>query len=129
MAFIDGSIEALASGKIEEPRFKDALSAFRYGLSMQIETPADIAVSLAVTTGLTGDVNTLDRLGEEVAALKSSDLARRPFIAGATPSQSSSASERPSNVSLEWAAAYRRNDLQWCRADSEASCPGPRSCA
>jgi zinc protease len=74
VSFIDGSIADLASGKIEEQRFKDALSAFRYGLSMQLETPADIAVGLAVTTGLTGEVNTLDRIGEEVAALKSSDL-------------------------------------------------------
>jgi zinc protease len=74
LAFIDQSIAELAAGKVDEKRVKDALSAFRYGLSMQMETPADLAVNLAVMTGLTGDVGTLDRLAEEVARLTSGDL-------------------------------------------------------
>jgi zinc protease len=74
LAFIDQSVADLASGKIDEKRFRDAQSNFRYGLSMQMETPAEIAVNLAVMSGLTGDVNTLDRLAEAVAALAPGDL-------------------------------------------------------
>ncbi len=74
VAFIDGSIAELSAGKVDEKRFRDAQSNYRYGLSMQMETPADIAVNLAVVTGLTGDVSTLDKLAEAVASLKSADL-------------------------------------------------------
>jgi zinc protease len=74
LRFLDDSIAELASGTVDEKRFKDALSAFRYGQSMQLETPSEIAVNLAYATGLTGDVTSFDRLIDEVSRLSSADL-------------------------------------------------------
>jgi len=74
LGFLDGSIAELASGTVDEKRVRDAQSAFRYGLAMSLETPSAIAVQLAYGTGLTGDVATLDRLGDEVAKLQPKDL-------------------------------------------------------
>ncbi len=72
--FLDDSIAELAMGKVDEKRMKDAQSAFRYGLSMDMETPSQIAVQVAYLTGLTGDISTLDRGAEEVSKLTTSDL-------------------------------------------------------
>jgi zinc protease len=74
LKFIDDSIADLAAGTVDARRVKDAQSAFRYGLAMDLETPSQIAVSLALMAGLTGDVGTLDRLGDEVARLTPQDL-------------------------------------------------------
>jgi len=74
LKFLDDSIAELAAGKVDEKRMKDSQSAFRYGLSMEMETPSQIAVQVAYMTGLTGDIATLDRGAEEVSKLTTADL-------------------------------------------------------
>jgi zinc protease len=74
LKFLDDSIAELAAGKVDEKRMRDTQSAFRYGLSMDMETPSQIAVQVAYLTGLTGDISTLDRVADEVSRLTSADL-------------------------------------------------------
>ena len=62
------------SGHTGSAAVRVLVAAYRYGQAMNLETPAQIAVQVAYATGLTGDINTLDRAADEVSKVTAADL-------------------------------------------------------
>jgi zinc protease len=76
-------IRALVSGQVDAKRLEAVRSNLRYSNIMGLDTANAIAVTLAVNTALTGDVNYLNKEFDAVAQLQPRDLqefAKKNFV-------------------------------------------------
>ncbi len=76
-------IRSLVSGQVDARRLEAVRSNLRYSNIMGLDTANAIAVSLAVNTALTGDVNYLNKEFDAVAQLRPGDLqdfAKKNFV-------------------------------------------------
>ena len=64
----------LAKGAVDAKRMEAVRSNLKYGNILHLETPRDLAVTLARTTALTGDLQWLNKVYAQVDALKPQDL-------------------------------------------------------
>jgi zinc protease len=71
---VDAALADLRAGKLEAKRLADVQSNLRYSLLMQLETPQQIAVALAVTAAPTGDPKALARLLDQVGTVTVKDV-------------------------------------------------------
>jgi zinc protease len=67
-------VKALAGGRVDATRMDAARSNLKYSNIISLETPDSIAVSLAVLTSPTGDVDYFNKLYAEVDKVKPADL-------------------------------------------------------
>ena len=68
-------IKNLAGGRVDAKRMDSVRSNLKYSNIMSLETPKDIAVTLAVLTSPTGDVDYFNKLYAEIDKVKPQDLA------------------------------------------------------
>jgi zinc protease len=69
------AVAAVASGKINAKRMDAARSNLKYGNILRLETPRDLAVTLARTTAITGDIQWLNKMFAAADDLRPRDLA------------------------------------------------------
>ncbi len=80
---IDKEIETLVNGEVPVDRIEAVKSHARYYFELGLETPSDVAVTLAMLISATRDPNAVDRFGEalvDVTPEKVIDAARRYLI-------------------------------------------------
>ena len=68
------AIAAVQKGAIDARRMEAVRSNLKYGNILALETPRDLAVTLARTAALTGDLQWLNKVYAQVDALKAADL-------------------------------------------------------
>lgn len=67
-------VALVSSGRVDEKRLDDIRHNLRYGLQMQLETPADVAVALALHIGVFGSTDAIDSLYANIARVTAKDL-------------------------------------------------------
>ncbi len=73
-AAVLAQVSALAAGKVDAARLAAVRSHLKYGAIMHLDTAGHVAVSLAVATATTGDLQYLNKLYAAADALKAADL-------------------------------------------------------
>ena len=68
------TIATLAKGTVDEQRLADIRDHLRFGLLMELESPAAIAEALAMAVGISGDVDALEKGQRHLATLTSAEL-------------------------------------------------------
>ena len=76
IAAFQAAIDALAGGAVDADRVEEVKSHVRYGLPMQLETPADVAGLLAAFISATGDPLSLDAYVQRIEAVTTADVSR-----------------------------------------------------
>lgn len=71
---VTAEIGHVASGKVDEKRLDDIKSNLRYGLQMELETPSQVAVSLAMHIGVFGSTDAIDALYANISKVTAKDL-------------------------------------------------------
>jgi zinc protease len=71
---IDAAIEEVRQGKVDAARLAAVQSNIRYGMLMELETPDDIAGTLAAITASTGDPQGLAKLVAQVDKVTAKDV-------------------------------------------------------
>jgi len=71
---ITDAVAQVAAGKVDAKRLADIKDHARFGLLMQLETPAQIAVALAWHIGILGTPDALETLARQAQAVTAKDL-------------------------------------------------------
>ncbi|PZR12716.1 MAG: peptidase M16 [Archangium gephyra] len=71
---VTAEIGRIASGKVDDKRLDDIKSNLRYGLQMELETPSQVAVALAMHIGVFGSTDAIDTLYANIAKVTAKDL-------------------------------------------------------
>ena len=69
-----GAISELSSGKVDLKRLEDIKSHLRYGVVMDLETPSQVAETVAWNVGVFGTADAIDSLYGNVAKVSAKDL-------------------------------------------------------
>ena len=69
------SVAELASGKVDKARLETVRSNLKYSAAIALDKADTVAVTLAVTTALTGDLEYLNKLYTQIDKLQAADLA------------------------------------------------------
>ncbi len=67
-------VAAVANGTVDAKRLADIKSNLRYGLQMELETPSQVAVALALHIGVFGTTDAIDSLYANVEKVTAKDL-------------------------------------------------------
>jgi len=73
---ITAELARIASGAIPAERIAEVQSNLKYGFQMRLETPTQVATQVGAFMAMTGDVRSMDRYVEQLAAVTPEDVAR-----------------------------------------------------
>ena len=74
LSAIDKEIASMAAGNVDEKLLADVKSRARYGVLTGLETPEDVASTIAVVAGASGDPRAIEKLLAQLEAVTAADV-------------------------------------------------------
>ena len=71
---IEAEIASMAAGKVDEKLLADVKSRAKYGVLTSLETPEDVASTVAITAGASGDPRAIEKLLAQLESVTAADV-------------------------------------------------------